>query len=155
MNLQETFGSLVFNDAVMRQRLPKETYKALHRTIAEGKSLNLEVASVVANTMKDWAVEKGATHYTHWFQPMTGITAGRPAGDLRSPGLHCLGPHQLRLYQGWHPVHPHGLLQLRRPRAGQENAAAPLQRGGQPPGQARAAAVGPYRREKSHGDGGL
>ena len=53
MNLQETFGSLVFNDAVMRQRLPKETYKALHRTIAEGKSLNLEVASVVANTMKD------------------------------------------------------------------------------------------------------
>ena len=75
MNLQETFGSLVFNDAVMRQRLPKETYKALHRTIAEGKSLNLEVASVVANTMKDWAVEKGATHYTHWFQPMTGITA--------------------------------------------------------------------------------
>ena len=58
MNLQETFGSLVFNDAVMRQRLPKETYRALHRTIAEGKSLNLEVASVVANTMKDWAIEK-------------------------------------------------------------------------------------------------
>ncbi len=75
MSLQETFGSLVFNDAVMRQRLPKETYRALHRTIAEGKSLNLEVASVVANTMKDWAIEKGATHYTHWFQPMTGITA--------------------------------------------------------------------------------
>ena len=75
MNLQETFGSLVFNDAVMRQRLPKETYRALHRTIAEGKSLNPQVASVVANTMKDWAIEKGATHYTHWFQPMTGITA--------------------------------------------------------------------------------
>ena len=75
MNLQETFGSLVFNDAVMRQRLPKETYRALHRTIAEGKSLNPQVASVVANTMKDWAIEKGATHYTHWFQPMTDITA--------------------------------------------------------------------------------
>ncbi|MDO5325146.1 MAG: glutamine synthetase III [Clostridia bacterium] len=75
MNLQDTFGSLVFNDAVMRQRLPKETYRALHRTIAEGKSLNPQVASVVANTMKDWAIEKGATHYTHWFQPMTGITA--------------------------------------------------------------------------------
>ena len=75
MNLQETFGSLVFNDAVMRQRLPKETYRALHRTIAEGKSLDPQVASVVANTMKDWAIEKGATHYTHWFQPMTGITA--------------------------------------------------------------------------------
>jgi len=75
MNLQETFGSLVFNDAVMRQRLPKETYRVLHRTIAEGRTLNAEVASVVANTMKDWAIEKGATHYTHWFQPMTGITA--------------------------------------------------------------------------------
>ena len=75
MSLQETFGSLVFNDAVMRQRLPKETYRALHRTIAEGKSLDPQVASVVANTMKDWAIEKGATHYTHWFQPMTGITA--------------------------------------------------------------------------------
>ena len=75
MSLQETFGSLVFNDAIMRQRLPKETYRALHRTIAEGRSLNPEVASVVANTMKDWAIEKGATHFTHWFQPMTGVTA--------------------------------------------------------------------------------
>ena len=75
MNLQEIFGSLVFNDEVMRQRLPKETYRALHRTIAEGTALEPEVASVVANTMKDWAIEKGATHYTHWFQPMTGVTA--------------------------------------------------------------------------------
>ena len=75
MNPQETFGSLVFNDAVMRQRLPKETYQVLHRTIAEGRTLNAEVASVVANIMKDWAIEKGATHFTHWFQPMTGITA--------------------------------------------------------------------------------
>jgi len=75
MDLQEMFGSLVFNDEVMRQRLPKETYRALHRTIAEGTALEPQVASVVANTMKDWAIEKGATHYTHWFQPMTGITA--------------------------------------------------------------------------------
>ena len=75
MNLQEMFGSLVFNDEVMRQRLPKETYRALHRTIAEGTALEPQVASVVANTMKDWAIEKGATHYTHWFQPMTGVTA--------------------------------------------------------------------------------
>ena len=87
MGLQEMFGSMVFNDDVMRQRLPKETYRALHRTIAEGKSLNMEVASVVANTMKDWVIEKGATHYTHWFQPMTGITAEKhdsfisPTGD--------------------------------------------------------------------------
>ena len=75
MSLQEMFGSLVFNDDVMRQRLPKETYRALYRTIAEGTALDPQVASVVANTMKDWAIEKGATHYTHWFQPMTGITA--------------------------------------------------------------------------------
>ena len=75
MNLQETFGSMVFNDEVMQQRLPREIYEALHRTIAEGKTLAPEVASVVAEAMKNWALEKGATHFTHWFQPMTGITA--------------------------------------------------------------------------------
>lgn len=71
----EIFGSMVFNDHVMKERLPKETYKALLRTIAEGRKLDPAVASVVANAMKDWAIEKGATHFTHWFQPMTGITA--------------------------------------------------------------------------------
>ncbi len=71
----EAFGSLVFNDATMKEKLPKETYKAMQRTIKNGKHLDLEVANVVANAMKDWAIEKGATHYTHWFQPMTGITA--------------------------------------------------------------------------------
>ncbi len=71
----DIYGSMVFSDAVMHERLPKETYRALHKTINEGKHLELEVAAVVANAMKDWAVEKGATHYTHWFQPMTGITA--------------------------------------------------------------------------------
>ena len=75
MNPQETFGMNVFNDAVMRQRLPKETYRALHQTMVEGTPLAPNVASVVANTMKDWAIEKGATHFTHWFQPMTGVTA--------------------------------------------------------------------------------
>ncbi len=74
-NLQELFGSMVFNDNVMRQRLPKETYRVLHRTSADGRTLDPEVAGVVANAMKDWAIEKGATHYTHWFQPMTGVTA--------------------------------------------------------------------------------
>ena len=73
--IPELFGSMVFNDAVMRQRLPRETYKALHRTIAQGHSLDPAVASVVANAMKDWALEKGATHYTHWFQPLNGVTA--------------------------------------------------------------------------------
>ena len=73
--LNEIFGSYVFNDSVMRERLPKATYKALKKTIEEGKTLSPEIADVVASAMKDWALEKGATHYTHWFQPMTGITA--------------------------------------------------------------------------------
>ena len=75
VNLPELFGSMVFNDAVMKDRLPHETYKALKKTIQEGKPLEPSIASVVANAMKDWATEKGVTHYTHWFQPMTGITA--------------------------------------------------------------------------------
>lgn len=74
-HLSEIFGSNVFNDAIMRERLPKATYKALKKTIDDGLPLNLEIAEVVASCMKDWAIEKGATHYTHWFQPMTGITA--------------------------------------------------------------------------------
>ena len=73
--IEEVFGINVFNDAVMRQRLPKETYKALHKTIDEGRRLDPEVASVVANAMKDWALEHGATHYTHWFQPLNSVTA--------------------------------------------------------------------------------
>ncbi|OEH85088.1 glutamine synthetase [Desulfuribacillus stibiiarsenatis] len=71
----EQFGSNVFNEAVMKERLPKNVFKALKKTINEGLPLEETVADVVANAMKDWAVEKGATHYTHWFQPMTGITA--------------------------------------------------------------------------------
>lgn len=74
-HLNEIFGSNVFNDAVMRERLPKATYKTLRKTIDEGLPLNLDVAEVVASCIKDWAIEKGATHYSHWFQPMTGITA--------------------------------------------------------------------------------
>ena len=75
INVNEIFGTNVFNDSVMKERLPKATYKALKKTIEEGKSLHPDVADVVASAMKDWAVEKGATHFTHWFQPMTGITA--------------------------------------------------------------------------------
>ncbi|MBS6565442.1 MAG: glutamine synthetase III, partial [Clostridiales bacterium] len=73
--LSELFGSMVFNDAVMREKLPKDVYKALKRCTEEGTSIDLNIASAVANAMKDWAIDKGATHYTHWFQPMTGITA--------------------------------------------------------------------------------
>ena len=71
----ELFGCMVFNDRVMKERLPKDTYRALKRTMEIGKKLDPTVAGVVANAMKDWAIEKGATHFTHWFQPMTGITA--------------------------------------------------------------------------------
>ena len=75
MKIAEIFGSEVFNEAVMKEKLPKETYKALKKTIHDGKSLDITIANTVANAMKDWAIEKGATHYTHWFQPMTNITA--------------------------------------------------------------------------------
>ena len=74
-NVSEIFGSMVFNDDVMRERLPKEVYKSLTKTIATGRTIDPSIADVVANAMKDWAVEKGATHYTHWFQPLTGVTA--------------------------------------------------------------------------------
>ena len=87
MELTEVFGSNVFNDKVMKQLLPKEIYKALKATIEKDVPLKPEVADVVANAMKDWAIKKGATHYTHWFQPLTGITAEKhdsfvaPASD--------------------------------------------------------------------------
>ena len=71
----ELFGSMVFNETVMKERLPKETFKEFQKTLAEGRSLDLSVANVIANAMKDWAIEKGATHFTHWFQPMTGTTS--------------------------------------------------------------------------------
>lgn len=83
----ELFGSMVFNDQKMQERLPKSTYKALKKTIQNGEPLDLSVANVVAAAMKDWAVEMGCTHYTHWFQPMTGVTAEKhdsfisPNGD--------------------------------------------------------------------------
>ncbi len=71
----ELFGSMVFNEDVMQERLPRDVYRSLRKTIDEGKDLDLNVANAVASAMKDWAVEKGATHYTHWFQPLNGITA--------------------------------------------------------------------------------
>ncbi|MDD2955411.1 MAG: glutamine synthetase III [Oscillospiraceae bacterium] len=74
-SVSEIFGSMVFGDSVMKERLPKNTYKQLKRTIEGGKELDPSIADVVANAMKDWALEKGATHFTHWFQPLTGITA--------------------------------------------------------------------------------
>lgn len=86
-NVVEQFGVDVFNEETMQQRLPKNVFKALKKTMTEGKELDSSIADIVANAMKDWAIEKGATHYTHWFQPMTGITAEKhdsfisPNGD--------------------------------------------------------------------------
>ena len=71
----EEYGSLLFTDKVMQERLPKPTYKELTKVIKEGKALDLDIANEVAHAMKEWALEKGATHYAHWFQPLTGITS--------------------------------------------------------------------------------
>ncbi|MCI8612587.1 MAG: glutamine synthetase type III [Clostridia bacterium] len=85
-SVPKLFGTLVFNDKVMKERLPKETYKALRHAVESGTALGIETANVIANAMKDWAIEKGATHYTHWFQPMTGITAEKHDGFLTPIG---------------------------------------------------------------------
>ena len=85
--VSEYFGCLSFDDTTMKERLPKDTYKSLKKTIDENRQLDLGVANIVANAMKDWAVEHGCTHYTHWFQPLTGVTAEKhdsfisPVGD--------------------------------------------------------------------------
>ena len=119
--IPEFFGSLVFDDRVMKSRLPSGVYNSLRKTIAEGASLDSYVADAVAAAMKDWAVEHGATHFTHWFQPLTGITAEkhdsfispspdgggrlelplrRPARDVRGPRLYRVGSDILCLHQG-------------------------------------------------------
>ena len=84
-NVADIFGEDVFNDKVMQERLPRKIYKALHQTIDEGKELDPMVAEVVAEAMKNWAIEKGATHYTHWFQPMTGVTAEKHDSFITAP----------------------------------------------------------------------
>ncbi|MBE6473010.1 MAG: glutamine synthetase type III [Coriobacteriaceae bacterium] len=81
-NVSDIYGSLVFNEHVMAERLPSVTYKALMRTIENGEPLNIEVANVVAHSMKEWAIEHGATHYTHWFQPLTGMTSEKHDGFI-------------------------------------------------------------------------
>ena len=84
-NVAEIFGEDVFNDTVMQQRLPKKVYKDLKQAILEGKELSPEMADVIAHEMKEWAIEKGATHYTHWFQPLTGVTAEKHDSFITAP----------------------------------------------------------------------
>lgn len=84
-NVKELFGCDVFNDSVMQERLPKKVYKELKKTIEDGKGLSMEIADVVAHEMKEWAIEKGATHYSHWFQPLTGVTAEKHDAFITAP----------------------------------------------------------------------
>ncbi len=84
--ISEIFGEMVFNEDVMRERLPKEVFKSLSKTVATGRTIDPSIADVVANAMKDWAIEKGATHYTHWFQPLTGVTAEKHDAFLSPVG---------------------------------------------------------------------
>ena len=84
-NVADIFGENVFNDTVMLERLPKKVYKKLHEVMEEGKELDIETADVVAHEMKEWAIEKGATHYTHWFQPLTGVTAEKHDSFITAP----------------------------------------------------------------------
>lgn len=81
-SVEEIFGSKVFDESVMREKLAKDTFRELEKTIREGKQLNIKIANAVAHAMKEWALEQGATHYTHWFQPMTGVTAEKHDGFI-------------------------------------------------------------------------
>jgi glutamine synthetase len=85
LNVAEIFGENVFNDAVMQERLPEDVYLELKRTIQEGKELEASIADVVAHEMKEWAIERGATHYSHWFQPLTGATAEKHDAFISTP----------------------------------------------------------------------
>src|SRR5947208_7949954 len=131
----EAFGSLVFNDEVQQTRLPKPVYHALRRTMTHGEALDVSVADAVASAMKEWAVEHGATHYTHWFQPLTGITAEKhdsflsPTGDGKAvaefsgkelvrgepdassfPSGGMRSTFEARGYTAWDPTSPPWLL---------------------------------------------
>ena len=130
-DLTELFGSMVFNEDAMRQYLSSNSFSAWKECIENQTALDLAIANDIADAMKHWAIERGATHFTHWFQPMTGYKGAgpgrarrlllplrRPAGHLRGPGLHRLGPHRLRLPAGQHPVYSHRVLLLLRPGAG-------------------------------------
>ena len=116
--VSQEFGSLLFTDAVMQERLPKPTYKELRQVIDDGTPLDLDIANEVAHAMKEWALEKGATHFAHWFQPLTGITSekhdsfltpindgtilmsfsGKELVQGEPDASHRLGPHEPGLH---------------------------------------------------------
>ena len=94
VNVAEIFGKNVFNETVMKERLPKSVFKKMKKTIEDGAELDPSIADVVAHAMKDWAIERGATHYTHWFQPLTGVTAEQHDSFISAPDAE--GAHQGR-----------------------------------------------------------
>ena len=186
-SIPELFGSMVFTQEQMRQRLPAHIYDAWQQCLVQGTSLDRSIADEIAAAMKDWAIEKGATHYTHWFQPMTGFTAEkhdgfitphrradgavrqgavpgrggrlqlplrRPAGHLRGPGLHRLGPHVLRLCEGQDPVYPHHFLFLRRRDSGQKDPPAAFHEAAGHPEHPHPAAVRQHPGPARHRPGG-
>ena len=104
INVKEIFGCDVFNDSVMQDRLPKKVYRELKKTIEEGKELSMEIADVVAHEMKEWAIEKGATHYCHWFQPLTGVTAEKHDAFVTAPREDG---KVLLSFSGKERMHPH------------------------------------------------
>ena len=85
VNIKEIFGSNIFSMSVMRERLPKKAYSELAEVLSHGGNITMATADIIANAMKDWAVEQGATHYTHWFQPLTGVTAEKHDSFLTAP----------------------------------------------------------------------
>ena len=85
VNVEKIFGQNVFTMSMMKERLPRDAYKEVKRVVEKGEELTLETADIVAKAMKDWAVEKGATHFTHWFQPLTGITAEKHDAFITHP----------------------------------------------------------------------
>ena len=116
--VSDYFGCMVFDDRVMKANLSADVYASLRRTIDEGAKLDASVANAVAAAMKDWAVAHGATHYTHWFQPLTGITAEKHDSFISPSPDGGVIMEFLRIHQGQDPLHPHGVLLLRRRSAG-------------------------------------
>ena len=173
--LPELFGSRVFNEETMKERLSDACYQAWKRCVTDGAPLELATANEIAGAMKTWAVEQGCTHYTHWFQPMTGFTAEKHEGFIAQgehgrailefsgknlvrgeadassfPSGGLRATFEARGYTAWDPssfafVHPHHPLLLRRTCAGQKDAAAALHGGCQQAGCPHSAAVRGHR----------
>ena len=132
-----TYGEDVFGEKEIRAFLPKATAAKLLATVNEGKPLDPSIADDVAHAMKDWALAKGATHFTHWFQPLTGgrlqLPVGRSPLHLRGARLHGVGPHEPRVHQAPRErrdaLHPHRVLLVPRRGARLEDASPPLRTG--------------------------